>query len=164
MPGLARVDDHGVRGVVQGLQVDAVLGQQAGGDGPVVDVQRHRAAVRMGQPDAEALRQIGLGLQGILAQVPAGGARTLGVRWDGDKAPAVSDVGVNRCRMGLHCLWCCHILFSLVIAVASIFMDVSSKGYPGVHKTPGFLFFGSVAQSYHTVLHYVHRHRNFSPS
>jgi hypothetical protein len=42
--------------------------------------------------------------------------------------------------MWLHCLGSRHILFSLVIAVASFFMDVSLKGCPGVHKTPGFLF------------------------
>ena len=99
MPGLARVDDHGIRGVVEGLQVDAVLGQQAGGDNPVVNIERHRAAVRMGQPDAVALRQIGLGLEGILAQVPARGARPLGVGWDGHKAPAVPDVCVNGRRV-----------------------------------------------------------------
>ena len=36
--------------------------KQAGGHGPVVDVKGHRAAVRMGQTDAVALRQIVLGL------------------------------------------------------------------------------------------------------
>jgi hypothetical protein len=45
--------------------------------------------------------------------------------------------------MGLHGVRCCHILFSLVIAVASFFMDVSSKGCPGVHKTPGHFLFGN---------------------
>ena len=85
MPRLARVDDHGVRRIVEGLQVDAVLGQQAGGHGPVVDVKGHRAAVRMGQADAVALRQIALGLEGVLFEVPARGARPLGVGWDRDK-------------------------------------------------------------------------------
>src|SRR5574343_1966829 len=62
----------------------------------------------MGQPDAEALRQIGLGLQGVLAQVPAGGARPLGVRRDGYKAPAVPDVCVNGRRVRLDGLSNCH--------------------------------------------------------
>ena len=85
VPGLARVDDHGVRCIVEGLQVNAMLCQQAGGHGPVVDVKGHRAAVRMGQADAVAVRQIALGLEGVLFEVPARCARPLGVGWDGHK-------------------------------------------------------------------------------
>jgi hypothetical protein len=36
-----------------------------------------------------------LGLEGVLFEVPSRGARPLGVGWDGHKAPAVSNVGVN---------------------------------------------------------------------
>ena len=91
MPRATTVDDHGIGGVVECLNVDAL------GDGgvPVVDVEGHRAAVRMGKPDAVGRRQVGLGLKGVVLNVPARGAWPLGARWDGHKAPAVSDVGVN---------------------------------------------------------------------
>ena len=85
MAGVARVDHHGMGRIVEGLQVNAVLCQQTGGHGPVVDVKGHRAAVRMGQADAVARGQIALSLEGVLFEVPARGARPLGVGWDGDK-------------------------------------------------------------------------------
>jgi hypothetical protein len=62
-----------------------VLCQQAGGHGPVVNVQGHRAAVRMGQADTVARWQITLRSQGVLSQVPPRCAWPLGVGWDGHK-------------------------------------------------------------------------------
>ena len=84
MPLPPRVDDHGIRGIVQGLQVDAAHHQLERSPVPRVDVQGHGARVRMGQPDAVARGQRGLQAQGTGAQVPAPMRRAFCARgnWD----------------------------------------------------------------------------------
>ena len=79
------VHDHRIGRIVERSQVNAEHAQHRRGGGPVVDVQCHRGAVGMGQPDAVLRGQIGLRAQSRLAPVPPHGARPLGAGWDGHK-------------------------------------------------------------------------------
>ena len=101
------VHDHRIGCIVERLQIDAHEAEHRHRCVPVIDVQCHRCAVGVGQPDAVAVGHIGLRAQRRLAPVPAHGARALAARWDGHKAPPVSDVGVNG-RWVLHCCGWCH--------------------------------------------------------
>lgn len=76
----------------------------------------------MGKADTVACEQLRLILKAALALVPTYGSsacRAFRAGWDGYKAPAVSDVRIDRCRVLLHRLDCCHTLAPLVNAVAN---------------------------------------------
>lgn len=84
----------------------------------------------MGKADTVACEQLRLILEAALALVPTYGSsagRAFRAGWDGYKAPAVSDVRIDRCGVLLHRLDCCHTLAPLVIAVANHLLSLTPR-------------------------------------